>query len=565
MFTVMRMSGFDGDGIGKREGAVNIIEMLYGQEADPEGDGLNKLKYRGVKNCLLKVNIHCDGCEQKVKKILQKIDGVYSVNIDAERGKVMVSGHVDPAKLIKKLKRSGKHAELWGGQRGMMYNQNYPTYPQFKNLHIDNTKGGSKDNKSQNHKGGAQKGGGQLAHFQSANGGSKVPPKNQKSVDFNLSEDELDESDFDEFDDDYDEFEDDFDEEDEEEEYGHGHGHGHGQQGHPMQHNKMMAMMAQMGNGRGPHGPGGMMNGPAMNGHKGNGGVKKGEVIDLPIQMKGKGGNFSFSEGKNEIKGNGDGGQKNKGGKQKGGDNNHNNGNKKKNSKGKNGGGFLVRFLGLGKKNKKGGGGGGSADTTTSKNKNNNKGKKDGGKFDKIDFDFQDFDIPPTKGKNGKGGNNGKNNNDKGHGSNNGNVGHHMGQMGPMGQRGPMNQMGPMDHMRNMSINMPAVQGLPAATAAAMNGGYYQGMQMQMQQPNPYNMQQQQQQQLMAMMMKQQQQQQMQANMNVYPPHMMYGRPHPHQDPSMNYFPPPPMPSHPMADPITHVFSDENTESCSIM
>ena len=68
--------------------------------------------------------------------------------------------------------------------------------------------------------------------------------------------------------------------------------------------------------------------------------------------------------------------------------------------KGKYGGGFLVRFLGLGKKNKKGGGGGGSADTTTSKNKNN-KGKKDGGKFDKIDFDFQDFDIPPTKGKNG--------------------------------------------------------------------------------------------------------------------------------------------------------------------
>ncbi|TKY52198.1 Heavy metal-associated isoprenylated plant protein 26 [Spatholobus suberectus] len=189
------------------------------------------------KNCILKVNIHCDGCEQKVKKILQKIEGVYSVNIDAERGKVMVSGHVDPAKLIKKLKRSGKHAELWGGQRGMMYNQNYPTYPQFKNLHIDNTKG-AKDNKSQNHKGGGQKGGGggggggggQLAHFQNTKGGSKVPPKNQKSVNFNLSEDELDESDgdFDEFDDYDDEFEDDFDEEDEEEEYGHGHGHGHG-------------------------------------------------------------------------------------------------------------------------------------------------------------------------------------------------------------------------------------------------------------------------------------------------------------------------------------------------
>jgi copper chaperone CopZ len=25
--------------------------------------------------CVLKVNIHCDGCEKKVKKILHKIDG----------------------------------------------------------------------------------------------------------------------------------------------------------------------------------------------------------------------------------------------------------------------------------------------------------------------------------------------------------------------------------------------------------------------------------------------------------------------------------------------------------
>ncbi|XP_027363309.1 heavy metal-associated isoprenylated plant protein 34 isoform X1 [Abrus precatorius] len=555
---------------------------------------MSKQDMMKIQNCLLKVNIHCDGCEQKVRKLLQKIDGVYSVNIDADQGKVLVSGHVDPAKLIKKLKRSGKHAELWGGQRGMMYNQNHASYPQFKNLHIDNSKGG-KDNKSQNHKGqkgngggGGGGGGGQLAHFQNIKGVSKDlkgPAKNQKSVNFNLSEDDLGESgdDFDEFDD-YNDFEDDlddfdeYDEEDEEEEYGHGHGHGHGHnhghgQGHPMHHNKIMGMMAP---GLGPQGPAGMMNGPgmSMNSHKGNGGTKKGEVIDLPIQMKGKGGNYNEGKsGNGGKKGNGDGGRKDKGGKQKGGQgggggDNNNSSNKKKNGKAKNGGGFLVRFLGLGKKSKKGGG-----TDTKNKNKNNgegnNKGKEGkkgghgngnggggggGGKLDKIDFDFQEFDIPP-RGKNGKGGATGKvnNNNNNGHGTNNGN----MGQMGPMGPRGPMSQMGPMDHhMRNI----PAVQGLPAA--AAMNGGYYQGMQMQMQ-PNPYNMQQQQQQQYMAMLMnqQQQQQQQQQANMNMFPPHMMYGRPHP----SMNYMPPPPMPSHPMADPITHVFSDENTESCSIM
>ncbi|KAE9611946.1 hypothetical protein Lal_00048931 [Lupinus albus] len=497
---------------------------------------MSKQDMMKIQSCMLKVNIHCDGCEQKVKKLLQKIEGVYKVSIDGEEGKVVVSGNVDPVKLIKKLKSSGKHAELWGGNRGMMFNQNYASNPQFKNLQIDNSKGG-KDNKPQNNKG--QKGGGggggvQLAHFQNMKGGKdmKVGGKDQKSVKFNLEDDEFDDSD-DGFDDD--EF-DDYDDEDEDEEYGH---HGHGM------HKKMMPMMGNEGHGSQGHGVM-MMNGSAMNNnHKGNGfggggGAKKGDVIDLPIQMKGKGGNGNFNEGKNGNKG----GEKQKGGGD-GGDNN--NSKKKKDGKAKSGGGFLVKFLGLGKKSKKGG----SMDTT-SKNKNNNghhdgknKGKESkkgggggGGKLDKVDFDFQDFDIP--QGKNGKS----VKVNNNGHGHHGGNN------KGPMGQRG-----GPMEQMRNI----PAVQGLPASAAAAINGGYHQGMHMQMQ-PNPYNnnLQQLQQQQYMAMMMQQQQQ----ANMSMYPPQqMMYGRPHP----SMNYMPPPPMPSHPMADPITHVFSDENTESCSIM
>lgn len=38
---------------------------------------------------------------------------VHSVDIDAEHPLVMVSGRVDSATLIRKLVRSGKHAELW--------------------------------------------------------------------------------------------------------------------------------------------------------------------------------------------------------------------------------------------------------------------------------------------------------------------------------------------------------------------------------------------------------------------------------------------------------------------
>ncbi|KAJ0095314.1 hypothetical protein Patl1_15277 [Pistacia atlantica] len=77
-----------------------------------------------IQTCVLKVNIHCDGCKQKVKKLLQRIEGVYQVNIDAEQQKVTVSGTVDSATLIKKLVRNGKHAELWSQKSNQNQNQN---------------------------------------------------------------------------------------------------------------------------------------------------------------------------------------------------------------------------------------------------------------------------------------------------------------------------------------------------------------------------------------------------------------------------------------------------------
>ncbi|KAK3189575.1 hypothetical protein Dsin_029136 [Dipteronia sinensis] len=77
-----------------------------------------------IQTCVLKVNIHCDGCKQKVKKLLQRIEGVYQVNIiDAEQQKVTVSGSVDSATLIKKLVRAGKHAEVWSQKSNQNRNQ----------------------------------------------------------------------------------------------------------------------------------------------------------------------------------------------------------------------------------------------------------------------------------------------------------------------------------------------------------------------------------------------------------------------------------------------------------
>ncbi|KAG0476819.1 hypothetical protein HPP92_013660 [Vanilla planifolia] len=69
-------------------------------------------KLLNLQTCVLKVNIHCDGCKLKVKKLLQKVDGVFHISIDAEKGIATVSGDADPVSLVKKLHKAGKHAEL---------------------------------------------------------------------------------------------------------------------------------------------------------------------------------------------------------------------------------------------------------------------------------------------------------------------------------------------------------------------------------------------------------------------------------------------------------------------
>ncbi|MED6200288.1 hypothetical protein PIB30_083607 [Stylosanthes scabra] len=66
------------------------------------------------KTCVLKASIHCEGCKRKVKKILQSIHGVETIDVDLRQQKVVVTGNVDTDFLIKKLiNKTGKHAEVW--------------------------------------------------------------------------------------------------------------------------------------------------------------------------------------------------------------------------------------------------------------------------------------------------------------------------------------------------------------------------------------------------------------------------------------------------------------------
>ncbi|KEH37267.1 heavy metal-associated isoprenylated plant protein 35 [Medicago truncatula] len=68
------------------------------------------LKYQ---TWFLKVSIHCEGCRKKVKKVLKRIDGVFTATIDSQQQKVTVTGNVGVETLLRKLVKAGKYAEIW--------------------------------------------------------------------------------------------------------------------------------------------------------------------------------------------------------------------------------------------------------------------------------------------------------------------------------------------------------------------------------------------------------------------------------------------------------------------
>ncbi|WOL11707.1 hypothetical protein Cni_G20471 [Canna indica] len=116
-----------------------------------------EFKLLKIQTVVLKVHIHCDGCRQEVKKLLQKIEGVYTVSIDAEHQKVTVSGNVDSKTLIKKLAKAGKHAEIWSQKpsnnqisKSNQQQQQQHQHHQGKDDKSKNKDKHSKDNKGSN-------------------------------------------------------------------------------------------------------------------------------------------------------------------------------------------------------------------------------------------------------------------------------------------------------------------------------------------------------------------------------------------------------------------------------
>ncbi|KAJ4823625.1 Heavy metal-associated isoprenylated plant protein 21 [Turnera subulata] len=70
-------------------------------------------KRKAMQTVEIKVKMDCDGCERRVRHAVTSMKGVKTVEVIRKQSKVVVSGYVDPNKVLKRVKSTGKRAEFW--------------------------------------------------------------------------------------------------------------------------------------------------------------------------------------------------------------------------------------------------------------------------------------------------------------------------------------------------------------------------------------------------------------------------------------------------------------------
>lgn len=62
---------------------------------------------------VLKVAMSCEGCSGAVKRVLTKMQGVETFDIDMKEQKVTVKGNVKPEDVFQTVSKTGKKTSFW--------------------------------------------------------------------------------------------------------------------------------------------------------------------------------------------------------------------------------------------------------------------------------------------------------------------------------------------------------------------------------------------------------------------------------------------------------------------
>ncbi|KAK7328257.1 hypothetical protein VNO77_22360 [Canavalia gladiata] len=82
-------------------------------KADKQKNNPEKKEQVKGKTVILKMYMHCEGCISDIKRKIEKMEGVDSVELDKEKSIVIVRGTMESTKLVQYVKKKlGKHAEI---------------------------------------------------------------------------------------------------------------------------------------------------------------------------------------------------------------------------------------------------------------------------------------------------------------------------------------------------------------------------------------------------------------------------------------------------------------------
>ncbi|KAJ4891825.1 Chloroplast-targeted copper chaperone protein [Raphanus sativus] len=88
---------------------IKPVSSLTEEKTSGSGSGSDQEEKQVV---VLKVSLHCRGCEAKVRKHLSRMQGVTSFNIDFVAKKVTVTGDITPLEILDSISKV-KNAQFW--------------------------------------------------------------------------------------------------------------------------------------------------------------------------------------------------------------------------------------------------------------------------------------------------------------------------------------------------------------------------------------------------------------------------------------------------------------------
>ncbi|KAI3854441.1 hypothetical protein MKX03_036464 [Papaver bracteatum] len=90
-------------------------------------NNMPKGRHLALQTVELQVRMCCTGCERVLFKynFMKYYPGIDSIEVDLEMEKVTVMGYVDPHKVLKAVRRSGKRPEFWADKPLHDYKESY--------------------------------------------------------------------------------------------------------------------------------------------------------------------------------------------------------------------------------------------------------------------------------------------------------------------------------------------------------------------------------------------------------------------------------------------------------